>query len=459
MEIKIPKVGEIIKGTVVSVNQEEVLVDVGYMFEGTIYKDHLSSKKVNDARELVKIGDELEAVVTKISHGDENNIMLLSRLSIEKNEIRKHHLDELQVGKTIKAKVRRSNPGGLELEYHGIELFMPGSMIDVKNVDDDSKNALLGKEVEVRIIDVKVSRNKPVFIVNRKQLIYDALKLQEKQELSTLEVGTLVKGTVTKILPFGAVVSLTDHLEGLLHISECSQYHIKNVDEVVKEGEEIEVKIVKIAGKKINLSLKAMQKNPWDLFIEEYKVGDKVTGKVVKKMQFGMLLEVEREISGLISRNDYSWDPQFNLAGKVEVGDEVEVEIISINPDKKQFGLSKKHLEYNPWADLKLRLGDIVSGKVTSIQEKGAIVEVEGVDAYLPISEISEEHINRVEEALKIGDILSVEVITFFPKEWKLVVSKKKITQKAARKEYEEQFKDNVSANQSLSDLFSKYKK
>jgi len=116
-------------------------------------------------------------------------------------------------------------------------------------------------------------------------------------------------------------------------------------------------------------------------------------------------------------------------------------------------------LSYNPWADVKFKLGDIVSATVKTILEKGAVLEIEGVDGFIPISEISEEHINRVEDALKVGDILSVEVTTFFPKEWKLVVSKRKITEKASRKEYEEHFKDNVSANQSLADLFSKFKK
>ncbi|MBU0997678.1 MAG: S1 RNA-binding domain-containing protein [Firmicutes bacterium] len=459
MEIKIPQVGDIIKGTVVSVNQEEVLVDVGYMFEGTIYKDHLSATKVTDAREFVKVGDELEAKVTKISHGDENNIMLLSRLQIEKNQIREGHINELQIGKDITAKVKRSNPGGLELDYHGIELFMPGSMIDVANADDDLKNSLIGKNVDVRIVDVKENRAKKVFIANRKLLIAEQLRLQEKNEMAKLEIHSIVKGKVTKVLPFGAVVSLSDHLEGLLHISECSHFHIKSVEEVVKVDDEIDVQIIKIAGRKINLSLRSMQKKPWDLFIESAKVGDKVTGTIVKKMQFGMLVEIQRDVIGLLNRYDYSWDPQDNLAGRVEVGNQLELEIISINPEKKQVGLSKKHLSYNPWADVKFKLGDIVSATVKTIMEKGAVLEIEGVDGFIPISEISEDRINRVEDVLKVGDILSVEVTTFFPKEWKLVVSKRKITEKASRKEYEEQLKENVSANQSLADLFSKFKK
>jgi len=171
------------------------------------------------------------------------------------------------------------------------------------------------------------------------------------------------------------------------------------------------------------------------------------------------LLEVEKEITGLLNRMDYSWDPQDNLAGRVQVGDPVEVEITSINEDKQQFTLSKKHLEYNPWADLKLRIGELVSATVKTILEKGAVLEVSGVEAFLPIREISDERINRVEDVLKVGDIITVEVTSFFPREWKMSVSLNRVQEKKQRKEYESHLKDNVSANQSLAELFEKYKK
>lgn len=459
MDIKILKVGDIISGTVVRVTQEEVLIDVGYMFEGTIYKDHLSNQKVNDARDFVNVGDTIEAKVTKLSYGDNTNVLLMSRLDLEKTQVREQHINELQINSEIKAKVKRNNPGGLELEYHGIHLFMPNSMIDLQNVTEEFKKSLIGKDLLVKVIDIREERGQKRFVVNHKQLQFEELKRIEKAELSAFALNSVVKGTVTKILDFGAVVALSEHVEGLIHISELSQYHIKDVKEVVSLGDTVEVKIIKIQGKKISLSMKALQAKPWDLFIEKYKVGDTVKGKVVKKMQFGMLVEVEKEVSGLLNRNDYSWDPLDNLAGRVQVGDELELEIIQINPDKQQFSLSKKHLEYNPWADCHVKVGEVVQGTVKSFQEKGAILEVSGVDAFLPIGEIQSERVNRVEDALKLGESLSVEVLSFFPKEWKMVVSLKRVIDKAERKEYEEQLKDNVSSDQSLADLFQKFKK
>ena len=176
-------------------------------------------------------------------------------------------------------------------------------------------------------------------------------------------------------------------------------------------------------------------------------------------MQFGMLIEVEKEIRGFISRFDYSWNPNDNLAGLVQVGDSLELQITSFDLEKQQFTLSKKHLEYNPWADFKVRVGDTVSATVKSILEKGALVEVTGVEGFLPINELKEERVQKVDEVVKVGDVLQVEVLQVFPKEWKLTVSLKKAQDKVNRSEFEPHLKDNVSANQSLADLFAKYKK
>ncbi|MDD3113186.1 MAG: S1 RNA-binding domain-containing protein [Candidatus Izemoplasmatales bacterium] len=458
-ELNIPKVGQILTGTVVSVTDEEVLVDVGYMFEGTIYKDHLSNQKVASAKDLVKIGDQIEVQVTKISHGDDNNILLLSRKDIERKAIRDRYRDDLVVDQSITAKVKKDVKGGLLLDYHGFELFLPESLISLNSLSPEEKKALVGQETAVRLIEIRSDRGKDKFIVNRKQLQYEELKQQEKTEIQAFAVGDIVNGIVSRIMDFGAFIKISDHVEGLVHISELSQYHTKKVENVIKAGDLVQAKIIKISGKRVSLSLKALQETPWDLFMKNHNVGDKVMGTVVKKMQFGMLLEVEREISGLLNRNDYSWDPHDNLAGRVQVGDQIEVEITSINPDKKQFTLSKKHLDYNPWADLKLRVGEHVSATVKTIMEKGALLEISGVEAFLPIHEISSERINRVEDALKVGDILTVEVLTFFPKEWRMSVSLKRIQEKSQRKEYESHLKDNVSANQSLADLFEKFKK
>ena len=453
-----PRVGDIVTGTVVKVNKEEVLVDINYSCEGVIYKDYLTLDKLASAEDILKEGDKIKVKVTQFKKGDESDSLLLSRIDILRDQLQDEVRSSLEVDKDYNFKVKKSVKGGLILDYKSIEAFLPDSLIFLPS-EENNKEALVGKTIEARIIEIKQVRNRDKIVVNRKQLVYEGLKNQEKAEIESLNVDEVVKVKIERITDYGAFASISEHVDGLIHISEVSHYHVKNVNDFLSVGDEVEAKIIKIKGKKVSLSLKALQTTPWDEFLKNNKVGDKVEGKIVRKMQFGMLLEVEKEVVGLLNRFDYSWNPQENLAGTVEVGDVLEVEITSIDKKKQQFSLSKKHLEYNPWADLKLKKGELISATVLRAEEKGAVVGVEEVEGFLPISEISTERINRVEDVLKVDDIITVEVLDFFPKEWKLVVSMKSVQEKKNRAEYESQLKENVSANQSLADLFKEFKK
>jgi len=470
MEIKELRVGDIVVGKVLKVEPNTVLVDVGFAFEGTIYRDHLTSKPIKDCGEVVKVGDDIEVKVTKISFGDDSNILLLSRLDVEKKvqsaekvAQREAHKAELVVEAEVEVKVREAVKGGLLCNYYGIEIFVPDSLVEIKNVGPEGlaeiKTGLVGKSELVKIIEIRNERGRDKFIGSRKQVQYSQLKAKEKEEIANLQVGDVVTGTVERIVEFGAFIKIGAFTEGLCHISELSHFRTAKTEDAVKVGDVVTAKVIKLAGRKISLSLKAMTDDPWTAFVKNHKVGDKVTGTIFKKMQFGMLIEVDKEMRGFLSRFDYSWNPSKNLAGEVEVGGQIEVQITNIDEEKHQFSVSRKHLEYNPWADLKVRQGDLVSGTVKSIQEKGALVEVQGIEAFLPISELAEERIERVENVVKVGDVLNLEVLQFFPKEWKFTVSLKKAAYKSDRKEFESHLNENVSGNQSLADLFAKFKK
>ena len=457
-KLYIPKVGDVVTGTVVSVSDSEALIDVGYSCEGVIYKEHIASEKIGSMKDVLKVNDQVKVKITQFRQGDETDSLLLSRLDILKQEKHAKYRDEIEVEKDLSFKVKKAVKGGLLLDFHGVEAFLPDSLVSLKD-NEEERNDLIGKQVTCRVIEIKQRGRFERIIVNRKQLQYEEVKAQEKDEFSGFAVDDVVKGTVKRITDFGAFVAIGDFTEGLIHISEISHFRVKKVSDFLEVGQEVETKIIKIKGKRISLSLKALQETPWDLFLKKYKVGDKVTAKVVRKMQYGMLMEVEREVVGLLNRFDYSWNPEENLAGTVEVGQELELKITSINKDKQQFALSKKHLEYNPWADLKFKKGDLVSAQVQRIEEKGAVVEVEGVEAFLPIGECSVEHINRVEDAIKVDEVYTVEVLEFNPRQWKMVVSIKSIQAKKNREEYENQLSENVSSDQSLRDLFKEFKK
>jgi len=341
------KVGDIVVGKVIKVEQNQVLVDVGFVFEGTVYKEHLTTEKVTDCNDIVKVGDDLRVKVTKISFGDDKNVMMLSCLDLERKAKLEQHKADLEVEKNIEAKVKSSVKGGLLLNYHGIEIFVPDSLVALQTTTPETlqtlKDGLVGKNEIVKIIEIRNERGRDKYIGSRKQVEYEALKTAEKAELATLTVGTILTGVVERVADFGAFVKIGDHVEGLVHISELSHYHTTKVEEVVKVGDTVSAKIIKIAGRKISLSIRALQEKPWDLFVKNHKVGDKVEGTVWKKMQFGMLVEIEKEVRGFLSRFDYSWNPQDSFAGSVEVGTKLELQITGIDLDKQQFTLSKKN--------------------------------------------------------------------------------------------------------------------
>lgn len=453
----IPRVGDVVTGTVVNVTDSEVLVDVGYTCEGVMYRQHAASEKVESLKDIFNQNDQIKVKITQFKHGDDSDSLLLSRLDILKKEIRDKFRDELAVDKDIEFKVKKSVKGGLLLDFHGVEAFLPESLISLKD-DQEDKESLVGKTIAARIIKIEEKGRFERIIVNRKQLQYEALKASQKAEFESFKVGEVYKGKVKKITEFGAFVELGSFIEGLLHISEVSHYRVKKVEDYLEVGQEVEVKIIKIKGKRISLSMRALQETPWELFLKKYNVGDKVTGTIVRKMQYGILIEVEKEVVGLLNRFDFSWNPDENLAGEVEVGDEIEVKITSINKEKKQFSLSKKHLEYNPWADKKFKRGELVSAQVKRIEEKGAIMDVDGIEAFLPIGECSLEHIQKVDEVLKVDQIVSAEITDFNPRRWKMSLSIKSIQERKNRSEYENQLSENVSSDQSLADLFKDLK-
>lgn len=453
-----PRPGQFVTGTVVQVTDEEVLVDIGYITEGILKKDHVTLGKIESAKDAFKEGDEIKVKVHRyVETKDGSTFPLLSRLDVLKSERKKQNMDKLEIGEKYSFKVKKAIKGGLLLDYHGIEVFLPESLIFLREEQGD-KDALVGSTITAELIEKKQEGRNTNLIANRKQVAYEEKQAQLKEEVASINEGDTVKVTIERVKDFGAFAKITDHIDGLIHISEVSHFHVKDINEYLSVGDEVETKIIKVKGKKVSLSIKALQSTPWDNFLANYKVGDKVQGKVVRKMQFGMLLEVEKEVVGLLNRFDYSWNPNENLAGEVEVGDTLEVEITSINHKKKQFNVSKKHLEYNPWADLKFKKGDSVSAEVVRLEDNGAIVKVEEVEGFLPIGEVSTEHVSNLDSELKPEDIITVEVLEFNPKKWQLVVSKKSLQEKKAREAFESELSENVSSNQSLEDLFKKFK-
>jgi small subunit ribosomal protein S1 len=255
-------------------------------------------------------------------------------------------------------------------------------------------------------------------------------------------------------MKFGAFVQL-NKIQGLVHVSELSHHRITNVEDVVTLGQEIEVKVISKKNGKIGLSMKALQKTPWEIYAETHKPGDEVQGKIVRKMATGMLVEVAKDVVGIINKKDYSWDPKENLAGEVEVGSELNLKILSMEAKKRRMSLSKKHLEYNPWKDVTVKVGEEVSGTVEELQSRGALVKVQGVKAFLPIGEIKEERVNEIAQVLKVEDVIKAVVTKLDKEDWNMVISIKQLEETKQRAEFEDYLETEESvSNPTLGDLF-----
>ena len=440
------KIGRIVEGTVFHVTDDVCYVDIQAFADGVIYKEGLSlGKTITSCHEVVKEGDVLKFKINKIDH--DNQSILLSRHDMLRDEKRIQFNEDTKNNVRIEAKVYKVDKGGLKLKYQGVDLFMPYSHIARERVNGED---FLGKTLTCVVIE----NDDRKVVVSRRLVLDEDYKLARKEELANLNIGDQLDGVVTRILDFGAFVKVGKN-EGLLHRSEISHHRVNKVSEVLTEGQEVKVQVITKEKNRLGLSIKAMLETPWQVFAKEHKIGDEVTGKIVKKMAKGMLVEIERDVAGIINQKDYSWDPRENLAGSVEVGDNLTVKILSLDVPKRRMSLSKKHLDYNPWGDVTVRVNEEVSGTVEEIQSRGALVKVQGVKAYLPITEITSDHINEVKDVLNVDDVIKALVLEVDKREWRMKISMKELVERKERAIFESYKKEEESVKkQTLGDLF-----
>ncbi len=444
-EMKKVKVGMVVEGVVFHVTDESVYLDIKAFSEGVIHKKALTLEEITSCKDICKIGDVIKAKIRRIDNDDQQ--ILLSRIDILREEKREKFGDLAGKSTRIKAKVKQVTRGGLVVVHEGVEMFMPTSQIDIKNINpEDFKDMVL----ECKVIEKDYRK----IIVSRKRVLEEDLRAARQAEFETFKLGQVLEGKIVKITDFGAFVSL-GVIEGLVHISQISHHQVKKVTDVLTEGETVKVEIIRLDKKRVGLSMKKLLETPWQLYAREHKVGDKVTGKIIRKMAKGMLVEVSRDVIGLISSRDYSWDPKTNLAGEVEVGTEIELQILSIDIEARKMGLSKKHLSYNPWNDVSVKVGEEISGTIEELQTKGALVKIQGVNAFLPIGEISLNRVDKVSDVLKFEEVIKVVVLEVDKRGWKMVVSIKQLLDQKQKKEFSDYLKTEEKAKQTtLGDLF-----
>ncbi len=328
--------GDLVNGTVVKIEHDEVLVDIGFKSEGVIPVRELSIRKDANPADIVALGDPIEALV--LQKEDKDGRLVLSKKRAEYERAWNRIEEKFNSGENVEGEVIEVVKGGLILDI-GLRGFLPASLVDLRRVKD--LDAYLGTEIEARVIEMDRNRNNVV--LSRRVVLEESRKAERSEILSKLKSGMRLQGTVSSIVDFGAFVDLGG-IDGLVHISELSWNHVNHPSEVVKVGDEVEVEVldVDLQRERISLGLKQTTEDPWLKLIESYPVGTIVDGKVTKVVPFGAFVELGNNVEGLVHISEMAAKHIDTPAQVVKVGQDVKVKVMDINPDRRRISLSMK---------------------------------------------------------------------------------------------------------------------
>jgi len=409
-------VNQLVKGIVLRIEGEEVLVDIGYKSEGIV---HLSEWGPDERVPLP--GEEIEVLLEEVE--DDFGLVLLSKRKADRARDWVWFVANFNENDRVEGTVVRKIKGGLLVNIargpagpgsQGVNLFLPASQVDIRRPSDIGD--YMGRTVECVIL--KIDETRKNVVVSRRKLIEDVRTDMKKKLLAELEVKQIRKGTVKNIADFGAFVDLGG-IDGLLHITDMSWSRIGHPTEMVRIDDEIEVMVLHIDRdkEKIALGLKQKLPSPWDEIDKRYPVGARIQGEVVNVMSYGAFVKLEDGIEGLVHISEMSWTKRVSHPSElVKSGDPVEVVVLGINTDKQEISLGMKQTQPNPWDNVtaKYPIGQVVTGTVRNLTNYGAFIELEeGVDGLLHVSDMSwTRKISHASEMLKKGDSITCQVIS-----------------------------------------------
>ena len=523
----------IVKGRIIDIKPQVVLVDVGYKSEGVIPASEFEDDEI-------EVGDEVEVLLERLEN-DEGMVVLSKEKAAHKQNWDKI-VKVFNEGGLVKGKVKSVVKGGLMVNV-GVEAFLPGSQVDIippksleeyvgnvyefkiVKINDDRKNIVLSRreviEAEraeqrqrfletvkpqdrvhgvvknitdfgafvdlggmdglLHITDMSWGRlNHPTEMLTIGQslevLILDVNKEKERVSLGLKQlannpweniearfpVGGRVKGKVTKLVPYGAFVELTEGVEGLVHVSELSwTKRITRPSDVLSVGQELEAVVLQINKdeQKVSLGVRQLDSNPWDDIDGRFPIGTKIKGKVRNLTAYGAFIEMEDGIDGMVHVSDLSWTRKINHPSEVlKKGDEVEAVVLHIDVEKERFSLGIKQLTRDPWESVEDRYppGSVIEGTVTKVLDFGAIVEIEdAIEGLIHISELTYEKISSVTEVVRENAHVRAKVISLIPEERKIGLSMKRLSEEEASEEYSEYLKaQRAEQSTTLGDVF-----
>ncbi len=395
--------GNVVQGTVVQVNSDSVIVDVGGKSEGVISASEFAGE---DGEINIKVGDTFDVMI----ESTENDSGLIS-LSKEKAD-RQKVWATLEEGAVVEGKIVSRIKGGLTVDI-GVHAFLPGSQVDLRPVRNLDK--LIGESYQFKII--KLNKRRGNIVLSRRVLLEEERASQREVTLKELEEGKVMEGVVKNLTDYGAFIDLGG-IDGLLHITDMSWGRVNHPSDILAVGDKINVKVLKYDQEKerVSLGLKQITPDPWLAVADKYAIGAKVKGKVVSLTDYGAFVELEEGVEGLIHVSEMSWTKRIKHPNKIlNIGDEVESVVLAVDTENRRISLGLKQVEPNPWDVVgeKFPAGTIIEGQVKNITDFGIFVGVdEGIDGLVHISDLSwTKRVKHPSELYKKGDLVKAVVL------------------------------------------------
>ncbi|HTN45614.1 MAG TPA: 30S ribosomal protein S1 [Flavipsychrobacter sp.] len=412
---------ELLNGTIVGLTKIDAIVNIGFKSDGLI--------SLNEFRDIpdVKIGDEVEVIV--VEKEDRNGHLHLSRKLARAARSWQDIVEYYKTGEVVTGTITSKTKGGLIVDVHGLETFLPGSQIDVKPVTDYDQ--YVGKTMDFKV--VKINEQIRNAVVSHKALIESDIEQQRSVIIGQLEKGQVLEGTVKNVTDFGAFIDLGG-VDGLLYITDISWGRVNHPTEVLENGQKLNVVVLDFDDekKRISLGLKQLTPHPWDNLVDEIKEGAKVKGKIVNIEDYGAFLEIQPGIEGLIHVSEITWSSQpINAKEFFKMGDEYEAVVVTLDKEERKMSLSIKQLTEDPWETIenKYPVDSRHKGTVKNITPYGVFVELEtGIGGMIHISDLSWiKRFNHPSEFTKVGEEIDVVVLSIDKDNRKLALGHKQV--------------------------------
>jgi small subunit ribosomal protein S1 len=414
------KEGEVVKGTIISITDDNVLVDIGYKSEGIVSLDEFYNG------EELKPGDECDIFIEEPE--DDDGMPVLSKIKADKIKNWANIQEVYEEDGIIEGRIVRRVKGGLKVDI-GIDAFMPASQLTWRPTSDLER--FIGQRMDVKII--KLTKRRRNVVVSRRKLLEEQRAGEKSKLLATIQVGQVLTGEVKNITDFGAFVDVGG-IDGLLHVTDMSWGRVKHPSQVVSVGDKIDVMVLSFdpQTERISLGLKQKTDNPWTTAEARYPIGNVVRGRVVSMTDYGAFVQLEDGIEGMVHVSEMSWTRRVRHPNEVVgIEDETDVMVLSVDPQAEKIALGFKQTQPNPWRllETKYPVGTAITAAVRNLADYGAFVEIEeGIDALLHVSDISwTKKVTHPSEILQKGQEVQVKVLSIDPESEKIAVGLKQM--------------------------------